>query len=434
LSNHWSAELQRLLTLLLVASLVGVLFSQVALTLFLALLGYLIWHLRNLHRLYAWLQDGHSFHPPEASGIWGDVFNLIYRSQLRNRKRKKRLTGLIKRFQEATAAMPDATVILDAEGGIEWFNGAAQSLLGLQAGRDVGQRILNLIRNPEFRRFLSQGAPNEPIRLPAPVDEHTTLNFRVVPYGKSQRLLIARDVSQQQRLEQMRRDFVANVSHELRTPLTVMRGFLETLLDEPDELPAHLRRSLSLMEQQSGRMSQIVEDLLLLSRLESGSHPTQRESIAVSAMLKMVEEGVGPLAQEKQQQLQFECDESLWLYGSEKELYSAFSNLITNAVRYTPQQGTITVRWFRDEHGAHFEVQDSGPGIAPQHIPRLTERFYRVDVGRSRESGGTGLGLAIVKHVLNRHDATLRISSAINRGSTFSCDFPAQMIVTNRAA
>ncbi len=432
--NPWSAELRRLLILLLLALLLGLPFGQVELFLLLGVAGYLVWHLRNLHRLYAWLQDGHSFHPPEASGIWGDVFNLIYRSQLRNRKRKKRLTGLIKRFQEATAAMPDATVILDADGGIEWFNGAAQPLLGLQPGRDVGQRILNLIRNPEFRRFLSHGSPNEPIRLSSPVDEHTILNFRVVPYGKDRRLLIARDVSQQQRLEQMRRDFVANVSHELRTPLTVVGGFLETLLDESEEYPAHLARSLTLMDQQAGRMRQIVEDLLLLSRLESGTHRSQREAIAVTAMLKMVAEGVEPLAAGKKQQLHFECDEVLWIYGAEKELYSAFSNLVTNAVRYTPEGGDITVRWYRDEHGAHFEVQDTGPGIAPQHIPRLTERFYRVDVGRSRESGGTGLGLAIVKHVLNRHDANLRISSVINRGSTFSCDFPNELIVANRAA
>lgn len=432
--NPWSAELRRLLLLLLFALLLGLPFGQVELFLLFTLAGYLGWHLRNLHRLYAWLQDGHSFHPPEASGIWGDVFNLIYRSQLRNRKRKKRLTGLIKRFQEATAAMPDATVILDAEGGIEWFNGAAQPLLGLQPGRDVGQRILNLIRNPEFRRFLTTGSPSEPMRLPSPVDEHTILNFRVVPYGKEQRLLIARDVSQQQRLEQMRRDFVANVSHELRTPLTVVGGFLETLLDEREELPPHIRRSLSLMEQQSGRMSQIVEDLLLLSRLESGEHRGQRERIAVTTMLKIIEEGISALAAEKQLKLNFECDETLWIYGAEKELYSAFSNLITNAVRYTPEEGTITVRWFRDDKGAHFEVQDTGQGIAPQHIPRLTERFYRVDIGRSRESGGTGLGLAIVKHVLNRHDATLRISSAINRGSTFSCDFSTEMIAASKAA
>ncbi len=432
--NPWFAELQRLAILLLFAVVAGMPFGHPGLFVVVVLGAYLYWHLRNLYRLYRWLHDGHRFHPPEASGIWGEVFNLIYRSQLRNRKRKKRLTGLIKRFQEATAAMPDATVILDADGGIEWFNGAAQPLLGLQAGRDVGQRILNLIRNPEFRRFLSQASPNEPIRLPSPVDETTILNFRVVPYGKDRRLLIARDVSQQQRLEQMRRDFVANVSHELRTPLTVVSGFLETLLDEQEELPSHIRRSLTLMAQQSGRMSQIVEDLLLLSRLESGNNRAARERVSVAAMLKMVEEGVTPLAAEKGQQLGFECDEHLWIYGAEKELYSAFSNLVTNALRYTPEGGQIIVRWYRDEHGAHFEVKDTGQGIAPQHIPRLTERFYRVDVGRSRDSGGTGLGLAIVKHVLNRHDATLRISSAINRGSTFSCDFPEKMIVSDKAA
>ncbi len=432
--NPWSAELRRLGILLVVALLAGLPFGHPGVFVLLALAAYLYWHLRNLYRLYSWLQDGHRFHPPEASGIWGDVFNLIYRSQLRNRKRKKRLTGLIKRFQEATAAMPDATVILDADGGIEWFNGAAQSLLGLQPGRDVGQRILNLVRNPEFRRFLAQGAPEQAIRLPSPLDENTTLNLRIVPYGKNQRLLIARDVSQQQRLEQMRRDFVANVSHELRTPLTVVNGFLETLQDEADDYPPHMERSLTLMEQQAGRMSQIVEDLLLLSRLESDSNRLSREKVAVGAMLAMVHEGVEPLAREKGQQLSFECDTSLWLYGAEKELYSAFSNLITNAVRYTPEGGSISVRWYRDDRGAHFEVQDTGMGIAPQHIPRLTERFYRVDVGRSRESGGTGLGLAIVKHVLNRHDATLRISSAINRGSTFSCDFPVESIVADKAA
>jgi two-component system phosphate regulon sensor histidine kinase PhoR len=405
----------------------------VGLLLLLGLTGYLGWHLHNLYRLYSWLRDGHSFHPPEASGIWGDVFNLINRSQVRNRKRKKRLTSLIKRFKAATGAMPDATVILDADGGIEWFNGAAQSLLGLQSGRDVGQRIVNLIRSPEFRRFLALGSPNEPIRITSPIDENTVLNYRVVPYGKSQRLLIARDVSQQQRLEQMRRDFVANVSHELRTPLTVISGFLETLLEDGDEYPAHLTRSLRLMDQQSGRMSQIVEDLLLLSRLEIDSNRPPRETVSVAAILKMVEEGMTPMAVEKGLQLQFECDQTLGLYGAEKELYSAFSNLITNAVHYTPEGGRITVRWYRDENGAHLEVEDTGTGIAPQHIPRLSERFYRVDVGRSRESGGTGLGLAIVKHVLNRHRGHLRISSVINRGSTFSCDFPSGLIVTNKA-
>ncbi len=392
---------------------------------------YLALHLRNLYRLYRWLQDGHRFQPPEASGIWGEVFHLLYRQQLRNRQRKRRLTGLIKRFQEATAAMPDATVILDVDGTIEWFNGAAQQLLGFQAGKDVGQRIINLIRHPEFTRFLVKGTGSEPLRMSAPQDGRVMLSVRVVPYGKEQRLLIARDVSQQLRLEQMRRDFVANVSHELRTPLTVISGYIETLLEEKKDYPKHLCRSLQQMEQQTFRMQHIVEDLLLLSRLETDGSRPPHEPVAVPAMLMSLQEGMQPLVEQKKQRLVLECDSSLQIYGAEKELYSAFSNLLTNAVRYTPEEGEIVVRWYRDESGVHFEVSDTGEGIAPQHIPRLTERFYRVDVGRSRDVGGTGLGLAIVKHVINRHGGTLRIRSTLNKGSTFSCDFPDSRIVTD---
>jgi two-component system phosphate regulon sensor histidine kinase PhoR len=429
LFNPWSAELRRLLVLLSIALLAGIILGYPGPAVLLATGGYLAWHLQNLYRLYNWLRDGHRFHPPEAGGIWGEVFHLLYRLQLRNRKRKRRLTGLIKRFQEATAAMPDATVILDKDGTIEWFNSAAQQLLGLQPGRDAGQRIFNLIRKPEFTRFLAKGQPDESLRMTAPMDDGLTLSIRVVPYGREQRLLIARDYSQQLRLEQMRRDFVANVSHELRTPLTVVSGFVETLLDEQGDYPAHVHRSLELMQQQTSRMQHIVEDLLLLSRLETDRNRPPHEVVAVPAVLAMIEEGVATLVEKKGQNLSLECDNSLYIYGAEKELYSAFSNLVTNAVRYTPEGGEIRVRWHRDEAGAHFEVQDTGVGIAPQHIPRLTERFYRVDVGRSRDVGGTGLGLAIVKHVLNRHGAALRISSRLNKGSTFSCDFPGALIV-----
>lgn len=432
--NPWTAELRRLFLLLAVAFFLGLPFGYAGAFVLVVLAHYLALHLRNLYRLYRWLQDGHRFHPPEASGIWGEIFQLLYRLQLRNRQRKRRLTALIKRFQEATAAMPDATVILDKDGAIEWFNSASQPLLGLQPGKDVGQRILNLIRLPEFARFLARGASSEPLRMGAPMDDRVTLSIRVVPYGKDQRLLIARDISEQMRLEQMRRDFVANVSHELRTPLTVVSGFVETLLDEKEEYPAHVLRSLTLMQQQTSRMQHIVEDLLLLSRLETARNRPPHQGVAVPVMLSMIKEGVEPLVEQKSQSLSLECDPGLWIYGAEKELYSAFSNLVTNALRYTPEGGEITVRWYRDEAGAHFEVQDSGVGIAPQHIPRLTERFYRVDVGRSRDVGGTGLGLAIVKHVLNRHRAHLRISSVINKGSTFSCDFPSSLIVTDKAA
>lgn len=429
--NPWSAEFRRLFLLLFIAFLLGLPFGYSGVFVLVVLAHYLALHLRNLYRLYSWLQDGHRFQPPEAGGIWGDVFQLLYRLQLRNRQRKRRLTALIKRFQEATAAMPDATVILDVDGTIEWFNGAAQPLLGLQAGKDVGQRIANLIRHPEFARFLLKGSPDESLRMTAPQDEGLTLSVRMVPYGKDQRLLIARDISQQMRLEQMRRDFVANVSHELRTPLTVVSGFVETLLEEQEDYPEHLRRSLQRMEQQTFRMQQIVDDLLLLSRLETNRNRPPHDVVAIPALLTMLQEGMQPLVEQKKQRLVLECDTALRIFGAEKELYSAFSNLLTNAVRYTPEEGEITVRWYRDEAGAHFEVRDTGVGIAPQHIPRLTERFYRVDVSRSRDVGGTGLGLAIVKHVINRHGGTLRISSTLNKGSTFSCDFPGSRIVTD---
>lgn len=430
--NPWSAELRRLFLVLTVALLVGLLFGYPILFLTIALAIYLAWHLRNLHRLFEWLRDGHRFHPPEAGGIWGDVFHQLYRLQLRNRKRKRRLTGLIKRFQEATSAMPDAAVTLDADGSIEWFNSAAEQLLGLHPGKDLGQRVINLIRSPEFARFLAREQSVEPLRIASPDDDNLILSMRIIPYGNEQRLLLARDISQQQLLEQMRRDFVANVSHELRTPLTVVAGFLETLMEE--EQPDYAQRSMLLMQQQTQRMQHIVEDLLLLSRLETERTRPAAEPVSVPAVLAMIEEGVEPLAQQKQQSVSFDFDPRLRILGAEKELYSAFNNLVTNAVRYTPEGGSIQVRWYRDERGAHLEVKDSGVGIAPQHIPRLTERFYRVDVGRSRDSGGTGLGLAIVKHVVSRHDGSLRISSVLNRGSTFAIDFPVSVIVEERAA
>jgi two-component system phosphate regulon sensor histidine kinase PhoR len=434
LFNPWSAELKRLFLLLAAALLVGLPFGHAGLLLTVTLAAYLAWHLRNLFNLYAWLRNGHSFHPPEAGGIWGEVFHQLYRRQIRNRKRKRRLASLIKRFQEAAAAMPDATVILDVDGAIEWFNDAAVQLLGLQPGKDVGQRIINLIRYPEFVRYVSRehSSSSEPLRMPIPNNDTLMLNVRMVPYGNEQHLLLARDISQQQRLEQMRRDFVANVSHELRTPLTVVAGFLETLLEE--EHPDYASRSLELMQQQTQRMQHIVDDLLLLSRLETDRTRPTGEVVSVPAVLAMIEEGVEPLVQQKNQRMRFECDPGLSIFGAEKELYSAFSNLVTNAVRYTPDGGTINVRWFRDERGAHLEVEDSGVGIAPQHIPRLTERFYRVDVGRSRDTGGTGLGLAIVKHVVNRHEGTLRINSMLNKGSTFCVDFPSSLIAGNKAA
>ncbi|MFU8839007.1 MAG: phosphate regulon sensor histidine kinase PhoR [Thiohalomonadaceae bacterium] len=427
--NPWLRELRRVLIWLALAGLIAWPLGYPLTAMLLVLGGYFIWHLRNMYRLYHWLR-GHRFHPPEASGIWGEILDMIYRLQVRHRQRKRRLSGLIKRFQAATEAMPDATVILDDYGAIEWFNAAAEQQLALQPGRDQGQRIINLIRYPQFKHYLEEDSPTLPLRMAAPGDPGLMLSVRVVPYGSRQRLLIARDITQQLKLENMRRDFVANVSHELRTPLTVVNGFLETLNDDDTaQYPPHLARSLELMAQQTSRMQHLVEDLLLLSRLETDRNAPPHEPVRVAAMLAMIREAVEPLIEQKDQQLHIQADQALFIYGAEKELYSAFSNLITNAVRYTQDGGEISVHWYQDGKGTHFEVRDNGQGIAPQHIPRLTERFYRADTGRSREVGGTGLGLAIVKHVLNRHQAALRISSTQGKGSTFSCDFPENLLV-----
>ncbi|HEY0720922.1 MAG TPA: phosphate regulon sensor histidine kinase PhoR [Gammaproteobacteria bacterium] len=434
MSDAWLAEIWRLFAVVAVTFLVGALFGHGGLFVAFGLLGYLGWHLHNLRRLDVWLRTSRTIHPPEAGGLWGEIFDHFYRLQQRNRSRKRRLTGILHRVQEATSAMPDATVIIGASGDIEWFNDAAQHLLGLVPGKDIGQRLANLLRHPDVARFLQTGDPKSSLLIPAPGDETLTLSLRIVPYGNDQKLLLARDVSQQQRLEQIRRDFVGNVSHELRTPLTVVKGFVETLAESGDECATRWHRSLELMQQQTGRMQQIVEDLLLLTRLETDRSRPPREEVVMSALLGDILHGVMPLAERKHQQLTLDCDSTVNLFGAERELYSAFTNLVTNAIRYTPEGGTIRLRWWADPQGGHFAVSDSGVGIEPQHIPRLTERFYRVDVGRSRDSGGTGLGLAIVKHVLNRHGARLRIDSRVGEGSTFTCDFSAASAVHRHIA
>lgn len=424
----WPDELLRLALVLGGSLLLGLILGAPLLFLLLGVAGYLAWHLKQLRRLEQWLRTGRTYHPPEASGIWGEVFNLFYGVQQRARARKRRLAAILSQFQEATSAMPDATVVLGPSNEIRWFNDAAQQLLALHAGQDVGQRVDNLLRNPEFAVFLDHGNEQGFLLMPAPDAPEVTLSVRVVPYGRDQRLLVLRDVSQQQQLEQMRRDFVANVSHELRTPLTVVNGFVETLADENDECSQRWAPALDLMQQQTRRMHSIVEDLLLLSRLETDRNRPPREPVAVPAVLAAIREDAEQLGAAKRHRITFEVEPGLGLYGADGELHSAFANLVTNAIRYTPEGGEIHVRWWSDGSGAHYSVRDTGIGIDPRHVPRLTERFYRVDVGRSRDSGGTGLGLAIVKHVLNRHGGRLRITSVPGQGSTFSFDFPSSRI------
>lgn len=334
---------------------------------------------------------------------------------------------MLDRFEQATSALPDATVVLSMHGEIEWFNDAAHEMLGLRWPFDAGQRIANLVRHPKFIEFMATADYSKTVEMPSPADSGILLAALVVPYGEK-RLLIARDVTRIQRLEQVRRDFIANVSHELRTPLTVVNGFLETLNDASGECPASWVRPLQLMQQQTLRMQNIVNDLLKLSRLETDQQSTVQTIIDVPGMSNMLVRDAYALSGERAHRIELETDQQLWLRGNHDELHSAFSNLIFNAVQYTPAGGEIRIRWFQDQQGAHWVISDTGDGIAPHDLPRLTERFYRVDAGRSRQRGGTGLGLAIVKHVLNRHAAQLHIESELGTGSVFSCDFPSTAI------
>ncbi len=420
----WQDELWRLAGLLLSGLLLGALFGHVAAGLLVALGIYLAWHLYNLNRLVRWLKEGKSFQPPEASGIWDEAFERIYRLQQRNQQRKRNLHRLLKRLHKMTTALPDATVELrPGSEEIEWWNTAAARYLGFEYPRDGGQRISNLIRHPAFLEYLHSGDYEQGIEIPSPVNEGQTLRIRIVAYGGGRRLLVARDMTHVQKLERMRQDFVANVSHELRSPLTVISGYLEGLLDD-EGLDARCADALRAMEGQTRRMNRLVDDLMLLARLESDEPGVGTQAVRIADLVAQVLDQARALGGDVGHRFSIDIDEALCLVGVESELYSAFSNLVFNAVRYTPAGGEIRVSWRREEDAAVFSVSDTGPGIEAHHIPRLTERFYRVDAGRSRECGGTGLGLAIVKHVLLRHQGRLEIDSEPGRGSRFSCRFP----------
>ena len=423
MSNPWIKEFWRVITLGFLALAFGLIIDQAPITLLCAVLLYLGWHIYNLYRLQHWISQRQTTSPPDAQGIWGEVFYHIYKLQRSNRKRKKKLANMLARFQESTSAMPDATLVLNAENEIEWFNKAAKHILGLKKN-DIGQRVDNLVRTPAFVNYITRGNFRRPLEIFSPDNKGMRLSISFVGYGKSNKLMIVRDVTRLHQLENMRRDFVANVSHELKTPLTVINGYLENLMDDDDENTAHWSDVLDQMHQQSGRMSQIVNDLLLLSRLETDEDNPSRDPIAVPALIAAIVEDLHSLIKQKKQAVELDNDFDLWLQGSEKELYSAFSNLIVNAVKYTPEGGSIKIRWQLQGGQPYFEVTDSGIGVARDHIPRLTERFYRVDKGRSRDQGGTGLGLAIVKHVMIRHNAKLIITSEMNKGSSFRCAFP----------
>ncbi len=431
-----ATEYWRLILLLAVFGLLGSLFGHLFLGLFLGSTLYLIRHLRYIHRLSAWLIARNTNALPEGNGIWQDVFERIYRLQARNRGQKVKLAAALTRFQEAASAMPDAMVILDDQFRIEWFNQAAKSLLGLRSPQDIDQIITNLFRHPTFSKHLQSQAYKDSngIEIVSPVDNNMILSVQIRPYGKGKALLVARDVTHVSHLEQVRKNFVANVSHELRTPLTVLSGYLEIIATAPDAERNEWNMPIQQMHAQATRMQGIVKDLLLLTRLENFTDAVEGVSVNVGNIIEMLLEEARILGHEKKQSLTADYDSSLKITGKPDDLQSAFSNLVSNAVRYTPDGGRIHMKWFADEKGAHFIVEDSGMGVAEIDIPRLTERFFRVDEARSRETGGTGLGLAIVKHVLIGHNAQLRITSQLGKGSQFACDFPVSRIIPSLVA
>ncbi len=385
---------------------------------------YIATTLRHLRQLHRWLLDRRSSDIPDAGGLWGDVFDELYRSAKQTRRREAQLSEVLTRFQSAASAMPDAVAIVSRAGEIEWANPAAERLLGIRYPQDRGMRLLNLLRHPDFAHYLQKGDYGEPIDIESPESDEIYLSIQITPFGSRQQLVIGRDVTRLARLEQMRRTFVANVSHELRTPLTVLGGYIETLRQIEKIKPEELQTHLATMQEQSARMQRLVADLLTLSRLETSPPRTQDQTVDVAALLAGLKEQGEILSGESRHVITLEADPGLELLGSREELTSAFLNLINNAVRYTPAGGTVRLTWRARNGGAEFIVADTGEGIAPEHIPHLTERFYRVDTGRSRASGGTGLGLSFVKHVLLRHDAHLDIESELGRGSTFTCVFP----------
>jgi two-component system phosphate regulon sensor histidine kinase PhoR len=431
--SFWRGPLTTLLVAGVFSLAVGGIFGSTAgfAVLLVALAALLFAHLGKHAALVRWLRNPESNKLPHASGLWEDTFAALYRLVKNQRISAADLTERLERFREAGAAMPDGVVILNAEGRIEWFNPMAAGHFGLDLQADLGQQISYLVRQPSFVAYLASQNHSEPFVLKDYRAPEQTLSVQLIPYGDDQKLIISRDISHMERIETMRRDFVANVSHELRTPLTVVGGFLETLTDLEGAEPAVVRRSLQLMTEQTQRMQRLVEDLLTLTRLESNRRPPGDEVVQIALLLQSLVAESQHLSRGRHQIVLKECANEC-LQGAEDELRSAFGNVLSNAVRYTPEGGSIQMRWRIVEGEGIFSVCDTGVGIAPEHIPRLTERFYRVDRSRSRETGGTGLGLAIVKHVLSRHQARLEVQSALRKGSTFSIIFPASRVAPAR--
>jgi two-component system, OmpR family, phosphate regulon sensor histidine kinase PhoR len=424
--SGWQS-VSRLGIALFLAFIVGLMTGRVARVLAITLGVYSVVQLWNVLRVEYWLRHRRVESPPDISGVWGEVVTIISRIYRRKQFHRARVTGLLREFRRLTTAMPEGAVLLGPDHEILWFNHRAGEWLRLRRKRDVGIRIENLVRHPAFIEYLKTGHPSDGA-LVQDLESDRWLAFNVVRTGTAERqLLMVRDVSEEQQLQSMRKDFVANASHELRSPLTVISGYLDALADDENLDPAWNTPVLE-MRRQAERMRTIIKDLLELSKLESGEHTQEEHPVDIGGMLALLRKEVMALDQHPRN-VRLQLDSDALIKGVESELHSIASNLISNAVKYTPPEGEIELRWWTDDAGAHLTVRDTGVGIAEEHIPRLTERFYRVDPGRARSMGGSGLGLAIVKHALQRHDGTLEIQSEEGVGSTFTCHFPRARVI-----
>jgi two-component system phosphate regulon sensor histidine kinase PhoR len=418
-----AAITKRLAIVVVITGGIGYALGNTLLGIVFGLLTLLVWHHHHLFKLVQWLWRSKSLTPPQAGGIWGSIYDGLYIQTLKYRKKQKRLNDKIRQFRDGAEALPDAALVLSEDLCIAWGNKKAQRMLGIRWPDDEGQRLDNLLRFPEFTQYLAENSFEQPCLIPSPLNVNNTLELRLMPYGNEQLLFIARDVSKIQRLEQMRRDFVANVSHELKTPLTVVRGYVEMVQQTEYNLEHRWQKAFNSIESQVSRMDRLVEQLLLLSKVESQEGIDNYEQIDMPTMLHSLVDDCQWLNQQKQHEISFDIDDSLTIKGIESEVKSACSNILSNAIAYTPAQGKIHLTWQSDNGKAKFSVKDNGLGIKPEFVNRLTERFFRVDKSRSRNTGGAGLGLAIVKHVLHRHQAELVINSQLGRGCEFSIYF-----------
>lgn len=425
--QNWRAELKRQLLILAAVSLFGYFTGTLLWSLLLLFFLYAVFNLYQLRRLHLWLGRDHTSDrsaPPESFGLWGTIFDGIFRLQKQERRASAHLESIVNKAQDASAALEIAVIMIDRQNNLDFWNQAGETLLGFRYPMDRHQPVTNLIRDPRFSEYFENKEYDEPLKLNAPGDSSKILEFQIALFGDHERLMIVRDITQLHRLELMRKDFVGNVSHELGTPITVIKGYLEAIMDNMESLDAMWQKPIRQMHQQSFRMENIVKDLLLLSSLETKQPPRPAEAFNINSLLSEIQNDTQQVYRKKSQEFSVDCPDNLEFLGDRGEMYSALSNLMANAAKYTPAEGKIVTRASLDDDSLIIEVQDNGMGIESQHIPRLTERFYRVDVSRSSETGGTGLGLAIVKHILSRHDGQLTITSEMGAGSCFICRFP----------